>query len=207
MLFGFRGAGAFLRILSSASLLFALKSGCLNSHACSHRQYPIAFVMVMQNALTYTRAVRRSAVLLIIMPHFVEVVFVQLSHETGKVAVLEVLWEDVFGEFLVLSCGQQCGFPRAPDWRIPTSSTTKLSPSLPQRTTLSSCGLSSILCTMSVTTCRRAPCKQYSLVQLADLRGMSARRCAICLASTYKVAGIVGALTAVHVGDLFDWYT
>lgn len=154
--------------------------------------------------LTYARAVWRSAVLLIIMPHFVEVVFVQLSHETGKVAVLEVLWEDVFGEFLVLSCGQQCGFPL--DWRILTSSTTKLSPSLPHRTTLSSCGLSSILCTMSVMTRRRAPCKQYSLVQLADLRGMSARRCAICLASTYKVAGIVGALTAVHVGDLFVWY-
>ena len=31
--FDFLGAGAFLRILSSASLLFALKSGCLNSQA------------------------------------------------------------------------------------------------------------------------------------------------------------------------------
>ena len=30
---GFRGAGAFLRMLSSESLLFALNSGCLNSHA------------------------------------------------------------------------------------------------------------------------------------------------------------------------------
>ena len=33
---GFRGAGAFRRMLSSASLLLALKSGCLNSQAyCS----------------------------------------------------------------------------------------------------------------------------------------------------------------------------
>ena len=30
----FRGAGAFLRMLSNESLLFALNSGCLNSHAC-----------------------------------------------------------------------------------------------------------------------------------------------------------------------------
>ena len=30
----FRGAGAFLRMLSSDSLLFARNSGCLNSHAC-----------------------------------------------------------------------------------------------------------------------------------------------------------------------------
>src|SRR4051794_37052098 len=32
--FGLRGAGAFRRMLSSASLLFILKSGCLNSQAC-----------------------------------------------------------------------------------------------------------------------------------------------------------------------------
>jgi len=33
MALGLRGAGAFRRMLSSASLLLALKSGCLNSHA------------------------------------------------------------------------------------------------------------------------------------------------------------------------------
>jgi hypothetical protein len=32
----------------------------------------------------------------------VEVVFVELAYEAGEVAVLEVFWEDMLGEFLVL---------------------------------------------------------------------------------------------------------
>jgi len=36
------------------------------------------------------------------MPYFVEVVLVQLAHEAGKVAVLEVFREDVFRKLLVL---------------------------------------------------------------------------------------------------------
>lgn len=36
------------------------------------------------------------------MSDFVKVVLVQLSHETGKVAVFKVLREDMLGEFLVL---------------------------------------------------------------------------------------------------------
>jgi hypothetical protein len=34
----------------------------------------------------------------------VEIVFVQLTNKTGEVAVLEVLWEDMLCEFLVLDC-------------------------------------------------------------------------------------------------------
>lgn len=36
------------------------------------------------------------------MPDFVEVIFVELAHKTGKVAVLEVLRQDVLGELFVL---------------------------------------------------------------------------------------------------------
>lgn len=36
------------------------------------------------------------------MPHFVEVVFVQLSYETREIAVLEVLRKDRFGELFIL---------------------------------------------------------------------------------------------------------
>jgi hypothetical protein len=34
--------------------------------------------------------------------HFVEIVFIELTYEAGEVTVLEVLWEDMLGEFLVL---------------------------------------------------------------------------------------------------------
>jgi len=43
MALGLRGAGAFLRMLSSASLLLALKSGCLNSHAYQSVSLAILF--------------------------------------------------------------------------------------------------------------------------------------------------------------------
>jgi hypothetical protein len=36
------------------------------------------------------------------MPDFVEVVFVELTHETGKVAVLEMFGQDVLCKLLVL---------------------------------------------------------------------------------------------------------
>lgn len=41
--------------------------------------------------MTYTSAVWRHTAFLIIMSDFVEIVFVKLAHETGKIAVLEVL--------------------------------------------------------------------------------------------------------------------
>jgi len=36
------------------------------------------------------------------MPNFMEVIFVKLTDEARKVAVLEVFWEDGLGELLVL---------------------------------------------------------------------------------------------------------
>lgn len=95
----FRGAGAFRLMLSSASLLLALKSGCLNSQACKRR---LNSCLGHQTLYTYTRAVWRLAILLIVVSHFMEVVFVQLPDEAGEIAVLEVFGEDMLGEFLVL---------------------------------------------------------------------------------------------------------
>jgi hypothetical protein len=54
---------------------------------------------------TYPRPVRRLPVLFIIVPHFVEVVLVKLSHKTRKVAVFEVLGKDMLGELFVLCAG------------------------------------------------------------------------------------------------------
>ena len=98
---------------------------------------------------THSWAVRRLAVVLIVVPHFVEIVLVQLPDEAGKVAVLEVLREDVLCEFLVLDGGalatrRHCDAGN-PKLARPTSRTTKLSPSFPHRTTFSSVGFSSIL--------------------------------------------------------------
>lgn len=55
-------------------------------------------------------AIWRWAVVLVVLPDLVEVIFVQLPDKARKVAVLEVFWEDQLGEFLVLplvsvSCG------------------------------------------------------------------------------------------------------
>jgi hypothetical protein len=79
------------------------------------------------------------------MSDFVKVIFVELAHETGKVAVLEVLGQDVLREFLVLQAVWSAKPRRVEMMDMRTSRTTKLSPSLPHRTTLSSCGLSNIL--------------------------------------------------------------
>jgi len=79
------------------------------------------------------------------MPDFVEVVLVELAHKTGKVAVLEVLGQDVLCKLLVLQVVSLAKPRREEMIDMRTSRTTKLSPSLPHRTTLSSCGLSNIL--------------------------------------------------------------
>jgi hypothetical protein len=73
----------------------------------------------------------------------VEVILVQLADEAGEVAVLEVLGKDVLGELFVL-CGSACGQGRRMSGER-TSKTTKLLPSLPQRTMCWSAGFSSIL--------------------------------------------------------------
>lgn len=84
-----------------------------------------------------------------------EVVLVQLSHETGKVAVFEVLRKDGLGKFFALNAvfGQPRGLRPQERWREwemrrerRTSKTTKLSPSSPHRTISAYDGSSSILC-------------------------------------------------------------
>lgn len=46
--------------------------------------------------------IRRLCVILVVLSDLVEIIFVQLPNETSKVAVFEVLRQDLFGEFLVL---------------------------------------------------------------------------------------------------------
>jgi hypothetical protein len=75
----------------------------------------------------------------------VEIILVQLADEAGEVAVLEVLGKDVLGELFVLrGNGSACGQAQA-HRGSGTSKTTKLLPSLPQRTICWSAGFSSIL--------------------------------------------------------------
>ena len=80
--------------------------------------------------------------------------------------------------------------------RMLTSRTTKLSPSLPHRTTLSSCGFSNILArTLEQAQQRRDD--NHSLVEFADLRGELALDCdqpmLYLQQPTYKVARVVRA--------------
>jgi hypothetical protein len=98
-----RGAGAFRLMLSSASLLFILKSGCLNSQACvavsswlHQRRAPWlvgrrALGITKKGRQAYPGTVWRLAILFVVVSNFVEVVLVQLTNEAGKVAVLEML--------------------------------------------------------------------------------------------------------------------
>jgi hypothetical protein len=51
---------------------------------------------------TNAGTVLRLTILLVVVSHFVKVVFVQLAHETGEVAVLEMLGQNMFCEFFVL---------------------------------------------------------------------------------------------------------
>ena len=97
---GFRGAGALRRMLSSESLLFALKSGCLNSHAyqASAKEQQVEGPPL----LTHPNTVRRMPALFGVLSDLVEVIFVELSDETGKIAVFEVFRQDGLGESLIL---------------------------------------------------------------------------------------------------------
>ena len=51
---------------------------------------------------TYTGSIRTCRAIFIVVSHFVEIVFVELPYKARKVAVLEVLGEDVFGKLFVL---------------------------------------------------------------------------------------------------------
>ena len=53
--------------------------------------------------VTYSWDIWRCSIFFIVMSHFVKVIFIQLSHETGKVAMLEMFGEYRLGEAFVLS--------------------------------------------------------------------------------------------------------
>ena len=86
-------------MLSSESLLLALNSGCLNSQACAESDTK---ANPASKGPAYPRSVRRLATFLVVVPYFVEVILIQLSHKAGKVAMLEVFRKNGFGEPLVL---------------------------------------------------------------------------------------------------------
>ena len=65
--------------------------------------------MPVASRVTYPCAVRRCASFFVVVPDFVEVVFVQLPDEAREVAVLEVFRKDVFREFLVLFLRSELG--------------------------------------------------------------------------------------------------
>ena len=48
-------------------------------------------VQIVHLMKTYTSAIWRLPIIFVVVSHFVEIVLVQLSHKTGKVAVLEML--------------------------------------------------------------------------------------------------------------------
>jgi hypothetical protein len=98
-------------MLSRESFLFAWNSGCLNSHACSR----VSLTVYRRGGTrTHVGAIWGGTVILIVLSDLVKVIFVELSDETGKVAVLEVFREDELCEFLVLplvsvTWGKACG--------------------------------------------------------------------------------------------------
>ena len=94
-------------MLSSESLLLARNSGCLNSHACDNMRsdranadlkvteswrYSQTGRGAVRDLRPYILAIRRLAAFFVVLSNLVEVVLVELAHETGKVAMLEVLW-------------------------------------------------------------------------------------------------------------------
>jgi hypothetical protein len=52
--------------------------------------------------VTYSWAIWRCSIFFIVMSHFVKVIFVQLSHETGEVAMLEMFGEYRLGKAFIL---------------------------------------------------------------------------------------------------------
>lgn len=85
---------------------------------------------------THPQPVRRLPAFFIVVADFVKVIFVELAHETGEIAVLEVLGQDGFGKPLVLrgTSAAGPGSVAATSRGRRTSSTTKLSRSSPHRT-------------------------------------------------------------------------
>ena len=80
--------------------MLALNSGCLNSQAYAESDTK---ANPAGKGATYPGSVRRLAALLVVVPYFVEVILIQLSHKAGKVAMLEVFRKNGFGEALILT--------------------------------------------------------------------------------------------------------
>lgn len=64
--------------------------------------YFVSILLGTPPNLTYPLTVRILSIIFIVLPNLVEIILVQLADETREVAVLEVLGEDGFREFLVL---------------------------------------------------------------------------------------------------------
>lgn len=85
---------------------------------------------------THPEPVRGLPAFFVVVADLVKVVFVELAHEAGEIAVLEMLGQDGFGEPLILQghISQWSWFGDCHEPRERTSSTTKLSRSSPHRT-------------------------------------------------------------------------
>lgn len=84
-------------ILPVSSKLGVLKLPCLCFYQLGHSGH------VFKEGKYYRCAVWRLSVL-VIMPDFVEVVFIKLPYKAGKVAVLEVFGQNRLGEPFILRC-------------------------------------------------------------------------------------------------------
>lgn len=72
--------------------------------------------------------------LFVVVSHLVEIILVELAHKTGEVAMFEMFGKNRLGESFVL---RRESVRTTDGWRpfARTSSTTKLPPSSPHRTT------------------------------------------------------------------------
>ena len=210
---GFRGAGALRRILSSESLLFALNSGCLNSHACAGQWDLHAGGVVRRGAMpTHPQPVRGLPALFVVVADFVEVVFVELAHEAGEIAVLEVFGQDGFGESLVLPGTSAGDFgsvaatsrERAPPARRSCPAhppTARWMNRLDPPTSFRSISMGSATTTPPHRDARGRTCRVCGPEQRQS--GPGGRGAGRRAEATHKVAGAVGAhgadsLTAIH---------
>lgn len=138
--------------------------------------------------------------LFIVVSHLVEVILVELAHEAGEVAMFEMFGKDRLGEPFVLRRKSAravygwCPFAR-------TSSTTKLPPSSPHRTTWEYDGSSSILI-VSLARCswRKGSLYEGKHTCRAFAPGTRVSRSPFpgwwIAEATYKIAGAVCASTA-----------
>lgn len=69
--------------------------------------------------VSYPRPIGRSPSFFIVVSHFVEVVLVQLAHEAGEVAVLEVFGEYVLCELFILRYPSACVLHANPPFCAP----------------------------------------------------------------------------------------